>query len=80
MKWNLDLGNTTEYELPFDGRKSISILLGAGFSVPKGYPTGKVVNESLENFDQFPVDFSPAGELAISMDGQKKQFAICGQN
>ena len=80
MKWNLNLGDNTEYELPFDGRKSISILLGAGFSVPKGYPTGKVVNESLENFDQFPVDFSPAGELAISMDGQKPQFAICGQN
>ena len=65
-KMELDLGDGYSREQPLAGRNSVSILLGAGFSVPKGYPTGKVVNESLENFDQFPVDFSPAGELAIS--------------
>lgn len=77
MKLDVDFENEKKEEFPLEGRKSVSLLLGAGFSVPKGYPTGRVVNESLENFDKFPVDFSLAGELAISIDGHP-QFAICG--
>lgn len=75
----IDLG-VSKKETPLGERKSISFLLGAGFSVPKGYPTGKDVNDALENFDQFPIDFSPAGELTISMDGNTPQFSIYGQN
>ena len=47
MKWNLDLGDDKKQTLPLAGRKSVSILLGAGFSVPSGYPTGGKVNEAL---------------------------------
>ena len=52
MKWNLDLGDNTTNEIPLDGRKSISFLLGAGFSAPMGYPIGNDMNESLLDFDE----------------------------
>ena len=32
--WNIDLGDEQIKETPFAERKSISILLGAGFSAP----------------------------------------------
>ena len=61
MKWNLDLGDNTTNEIPLDGRKSISILLGAGFSAPIGYPIGNDMNESLLDFDDRYLDFAPCG-------------------
>lgn len=76
--WNIDLGDEQIKETPFAERKSISILLGAGFSAPKGYPTGNEMNNGLLNFDDKNVDFSPSGKLAISTDGQKPQFQIDG--
>ena len=39
MKWIIDLGEE-ENEHPLARRKSISLLLGAGFSAPMGYPIG----------------------------------------
>lgn len=78
MKWDIDLGNEQKKEITFSKRKSISILLGAGFSAPKGYPIGNDMNNGLLNFDDKNVDFSPSGELAISADGQKPQFQYCG--
>lgn len=71
MKWNLDLGDDKKQTLPLAGRKSVSILLGAGFSVPSGYPTGGKVNEALLNFNQYNIAFSAAGELMYSKDGQR---------
>lgn len=67
-----------EVELPFTGRKSISILLGAGFSAPMGYPIGNSLNEHLQNFDDSKLDFTPSGSLATSTNGTKPQFQISG--
>ena len=78
MKWEFDLGNEQIKETPFAERNSISILLGAGFSAPKGYPIGDDMNNGLLKFDDENVDFSPSGELAISTDGQKPQFQVDG--
>ena len=78
MKWNLDLGDNTTNEIPLDGRKSISILLGAGFSAPMGYPIGNDMNESLLDFDDRFLDFAPCGSLATSTDGTKPTFQMGG--
>jgi hypothetical protein len=50
MKLQIDL-DKEDNEIPQVGRKSISILLGAGFSAPKGYPIGNDMNEGLLHFD-----------------------------
>ena len=59
-------------------KKSISILIGAGFSALKGYPTGNELNNKMLEFDEKRISFSPSGELAISEDGRKPQFQILG--
>ena len=73
-KMNFDLGDTPEENKPMDQRESIAFLLGAGFSIPMGYPTGSMVNSGILNFNKQPVSFSPAGELAIGKDGIKPDF------
>jgi len=75
---DLDLGHEEQVSVPLAGRKSVAILIGAGFSAPKGYPIGNDMNNGLLKFDDKNVDFSPSGELAISTDGQKPQFQING--
>ena len=40
----LNLGDEYNEVKPFDQRESIAFLLGAGFSIPMGYPTGGAVN------------------------------------
>lgn len=53
--------------------KSISILLGAGFSAPQGYPVGKEMNCKLLNFDDNKkVSFSLSGELGTYTDERKE--------
>ena len=69
---NLDLGNDKDF-IPFERRKSISILLGAGFSAPMGYPIGNELNDGLLNFDE-TIYFAPCGSLACSNDGSKLTF------
>lgn len=64
--------------LQLTGRKSVSILLGAGFSAPIGYPTGNEMNDGLLNFDDSTLDFSPAGNLVSSTEGTKPTFQIDG--
>lgn len=59
---------------PLWQRESIAFLLGAGFSIPMGYPTGGAVNKGILDLDNQPVAFSLAGELAISRDGSKPDF------
>jgi hypothetical protein len=54
--------------------KSISILLGAGFSAPKGYPVGSTLNTNLLNLTTDLVSFSPDGRLTVSIDGTKPDF------
>lgn len=75
--WDIDLGNSNN-EVPLYGRRSISILLGAGFSVPMGYPIGETLNNGLLNFDDSKIDFSADGTLTISQDGTKPKFQMDG--
>lgn len=64
-KWTIDVGYGEKLELPLEKRKSITILLGAGFSAPKGYPIGRHMNERILHFDEYDVDFTPGGELFV---------------
>ena len=59
---------------PLCQRESVAFLLGAGFSIPMGYPTGAVVNKGILDFDKQLVAFSPAGALAMGKDGTKPDF------
>ena len=75
MKYkDIDLGFSHFKETPLSGRKSISFLLGAGFSAPKGYPIGTEMNEGLFNFDDKNVFFSPSGKLSICTDGHETEY------
>ena len=58
----------------FDQKDSVAFLLGAGFSIPMGYPKGADVNNGILDFDKQPVAFSPAGVLATNTDGTKPDF------
>lgn len=58
----------------FDQKESVAFLIGAGFSIPMGYPTGSDINAAILKFDEQPVSFSPSGELATSKDGTKPDF------
>ena len=51
--------------------KSISLLLGAGFSAPMGYPIGCQLNKSLLACIGDTFAFSPAVELVASTNGTK---------
>ena len=66
---NFELENEETKMSPLEGRPSISILLGAGFSAPMGYPIGNTLNEKIRNFDDSNLDFSPSGEIAVSTNG-----------
>lgn len=51
--------------------KSVSLLLGAGFSAPKGYPIGNQLNDKLLNCTGDNFAFSPDGHLVVNRDGTK---------
>lgn len=70
----LDFGDEPHDARTVEQRDSIAFLLGAGFSIPMGYPTGTAVNKGILEFDSKPVAFSPAGELVCSTDGTKPDF------
>lgn len=70
----LDLGEESKDVKAVDQRESVAFLLGAGFSIPMGYPTGAAVNKSILDFVNQPVAFSPSGEMAIGIDGTKPNF------
>lgn len=53
----------------FSNMPSISLLLGAGFSVPKGYPTGKELNEQILDCDGTKFTFHGDGRLCYPADG-----------
>ena len=50
---NIDFGYTDTKYNPLNRRNSIALLLGAGFSVPKGYPTANQLNKQFVEFDKF---------------------------
>ncbi len=54
--------------------KHISFLLGAGFSVPAGYPTASKLNKLISSCDFGNIGFSPCGQLCIGEHGSKPDF------
>lgn len=70
----IDLGGNPKEIKPFDQRESVAFLLGAGFSIPMGYPTGGAVNNGILKFEKQPVAFSPSGEMVSRKDGTKPDF------
>lgn len=54
--------------------KSISFLLGAGFSAPVGYPVGNTLNSLLLNCTGNDFAFHTSGVLCVSEDGKKPNF------
>jgi|SRR5665647_426171 len=51
--------------------KSISFLLGAGFSAPTGYPIGNVLNQKLFSCTGDDFAFNSDGRLSVRTDGKK---------
>ena len=70
----LDLGYGSKNMRNYDQKESVAFLLGAGFSIPMGYPKGTDVNNGILDFDKQPAAFSPAGVLATNTDGTKPDF------
>lgn len=62
---NIDFGYANTEYLSLNKSNSISILLGAGFSVPMGYPTAKALASKLLDLDDERICFSPSGQLGI---------------
>ena len=58
----------------FAREKIISILIGAGFSAPKGYPIGNRLNQLLLNSKNENIGFPSEGSLAVNTDGSKPEF------
>lgn len=55
-------------------QKSISLLIGAGFSAPQGYPVGNKLNQLLLDCDDSKFSFHTDGSLVVSRDGKKPDF------
>ncbi len=53
---------------------NISLLLGAGFSAPQGYPIGNQLNDLILKSNEDNFAFAPSGDLAIRTDGKKPDF------
>lgn len=68
---NIDLGEPVSIKIPYGERKHVAFLIGSGFSVPCGMPTGKQLNDFVLNINNESITFDFAGKLAISYDGQK---------
>lgn len=52
--------------------KSISLLIGAGFSAPKGYPVGSTLNDLLLKCNADNFGFASCGSLIVSTQEGKK--------
>ena len=53
---------------------SISLLIGAGFSAPMGYPVGKTLNNLLLQSRNENIGFDTGGSLVTNRDGTKPDF------
>lgn len=56
--------------------EEVSILLGAGFSAPMGYPIGKTLNKLLLNSINENFAFSSTRNLVVNTDGTIQNFGI----
>ena len=50
---NIDLGDSVPIKIPYGERKHVTFLLGSGFSVPCGMPTGKQLNDFVLNINNY---------------------------
>lgn len=66
---NLDYGDTKPMKIPYGERKHVAFLIGSGFSVPCGMPTGRQLNDYILNIENSPITFDYSGKLGISTDG-----------
>lgn len=57
-------------------KKSISILLGAGFSAPMGYPIGGQLNKMILECDGSEFGFGTDGVLCQTIEGKKPDFGF----
>jgi len=60
--------------------KQISLLLGAGFSVNKGYPTANQLNNKITSLKSSAFTVAPQGSVCWLKDGQKDSFAYDRNN
>ena len=67
----IDLGDIESVKIPYGERKHVAFLVGSGFSVPCGMPTGRQLNDYVLNIEKSPITFDYAGKLAVSQDGIK---------
>lgn len=67
----INLGDTEYVKIPYSERKHVAFLVGSGFSVPCGMPTGRQLNDYVLNIEKNPITFDYAGKLAVSQDGIK---------
>ena len=74
-----DNANMAESKNKSTKGKSISFLLGAGFSAPKGYPIGNQLNEKLLTCTGDNFAFSPSGTLVVNNDGTKPDLGSKNQ-
>ena len=54
----------------------ISLLIGAGFSAPGGYPIGKELNNRLLNSRNENIAFHSSGSLVVNKDGTKPDLGF----
>lgn len=59
--------------------KSISFLLGAGFSAPLGYPIGEELNQQLKEFSSLKMSVSSEGKLCYVAKDQNNNLFINSQ-
>lgn len=74
MKFLINLTNWLKGLFKKDTVKSISILLGAGFSAPMGYPIGNKLNEAILNCKDDDFAFDTSGVMCSTLDGKKPDF------
>jgi len=78
----------SELEDREERHRSISLLLGAGFSIPMDYPTGGELNNKVQTIDEYPIIFTYDGRLAeckrrdempysLSTNIYQKRFELC---
>lgn len=69
---DLDVGETESPKKPYEERKHVAFLIGSGFSVPCGMPTGKQLNKYvLHILKNSTITFDFSGKLVVSTDGER---------
>lgn len=69
---DIDVGETESPKKPYEERKHVAFLIGSGFSVPCGMPTGKQLNKRVLNIlENSTITFDFSGKLVVSTDSKR---------